>query len=125
MRSLRQRACTGELRSLMALHVYEHNIKQMPEVLTDYKCAPQRCCVRHLLAPVLYVTCEDVCSTEHVRVCRVCATQQRSITGRKSSHPSKSCAFNQAASLDSQALNIIATSAPGPFCVCGYRQAKL
>ena len=40
MRSMRKRACTGELRSLMALHVYEHNIEQMPEVLTDYKCAP-------------------------------------------------------------------------------------
>ena len=37
---MRKRACTGELRSLMALHVYEHNLEQMPEVLTDYKCAP-------------------------------------------------------------------------------------
>ena len=37
-RSFRARARSGELRSLMALHVYEHGVEQMAEVLTDYQC---------------------------------------------------------------------------------------
>ncbi len=49
-RSFRARARSGELRSLMALHVYEHGIEQMAEVLTDYQCEP---CLSYPALPAL------------------------------------------------------------------------